>query len=250
MEFVFCSQTGTLLGNGGVMLDNSFGFARNFEGSAVCTETAVKWFGVQDGMTAGVNDNALLQNTFYGNGLLATQDGLVKIQDVVPGMIVLTRDNGYQKVSNILRKPHVENASDSTSVLIKAGALAPSSPKRDVVVAEEQLILVTDRSCAHMCEVFEHAKALTSDYKGIRFHNANQERYFIEFEQHEIIQVDGIWMASSFRSESSHPVALNSKQMRMLSTAQTDARSLARPLDTPSDFEPSRKMPRLRAVSS
>ena len=109
------------------MLDNSFGFARNFEGSAVCTETAVKWFGVQDGMTAGVNDNALLQNTFYGNGLLATQDGLVKIQDVVPGMIVLTRDNGYQKVSNILRKPHVENASDSTSVLIKAGALAPSS---------------------------------------------------------------------------------------------------------------------------
>ena len=165
-------------------------------------------------------------------------------------MMVLTRDNGYQKVSNILRKPNLENASDATSVLIKAGALAPSSPKRDVVVAEEQLILVTDRSCAHLCEVFKHAKALTSDYKGIRFHNANQERYFIEFEQHEIIQVDGIWMASSFRSESSHPVALNSKQMRMLSTAQTDARSLARPLDTPSDFEPSRKMPRLRAVSS
>ena len=250
MAFVFCSQTGTLLGNGGVMLDNSFGFARNFESSAVCTVTAVKWFGVQDGMTAGVNDNALLQNTFYGNGLLATQDRLVKTQDVVPGMIVLTRDIGYQKVSNILRKPNVENASDATSVLIKAGALAPSSPQRDVVVAEEQLILVTDRSCEHLSEVFKQAKALTSDYKGIRFHNANQERYFIEFEQHEIIQVDGIWMASNFRSESSHPVALNSKQMRMLSTAQTDARSLARPLDTPSDFEPSRKMPRLRAVSS
>ena len=60
------------------MLNNSFGFARNFEGSAICTETAVKWFGVQDSMTAGVNDNALLQNTFYGNGLLATQAGLVK----------------------------------------------------------------------------------------------------------------------------------------------------------------------------
>ena len=68
MEFVFCSQTGTLLGNGGVMLDNSFGFARNFEGSAVCTETAVKWFGVQDGMTAGVNDNALLQTHFMEMG--------------------------------------------------------------------------------------------------------------------------------------------------------------------------------------
>ena len=127
MEFVFCSQTGALLGNGGVMLGNSFGFACNFEGSAVCTETAVKWFGVQDGMTAGVNDNALLQNTFYGNGLLATQAGLVKIHDIFPSMMALTRDNGYQKASNILRKPHVENASDATSVLIKAGALALSS---------------------------------------------------------------------------------------------------------------------------
>ena len=214
MEFVFCSQTGALLGNAAVMLGNSFGFARNFEGSAVGTETAVEWFGVQDGMTAGVNDNALLQNSFYGNGLLATQDGLVKIHDVVPGMMVLTRDNGYQKVSKILRKPHVENASDATSVLIKARALAPSSPKRDVGVAEEQLILVTDRSCAHLCEVFKHAKALTSDYKGIRFHNTNQERYFIEFEQHEIIQVDGAWMASSFRKESYHPAALNSKKSR------------------------------------
>ena len=68
-----------LLGNGGVMLDNSFDFARNFEGSAVYRNGG-KWFGVQDGMTAGVNDNALLQNTFYGNGLLTIQDGLVKMQ--------------------------------------------------------------------------------------------------------------------------------------------------------------------------
>ena len=65
---MFCSQTGTHLGNGGVMLDNSFGFARNFEGSAVCTETAVKWVGGQGGTTAGVNDNVLFQIHFMEVG--------------------------------------------------------------------------------------------------------------------------------------------------------------------------------------
>jgi hypothetical protein len=131
---------------------------------------------------------------------LQTDKGEVQVQDLIPGQRILTRDRGFQTV---LWAGHCDLPADAMQtdtglrpVLIRAGALGPNLPAKDMTVAQSQRLLVEGPLTKLMFgqrEVFVPAAYLIG-YPGIEQAPATQTRAVrILCANHEVIWADGIW---------------------------------------------------------
>lgn len=140
---------------------------------------------------------------FTSGTQIATIGGLVAVDTLKVGDKIITRDNGYQEIRWIGRKkvsagvlamqPHLK------PVLIRAGALGPDLPERDMMVSPQHRMLLTNAELMlHFgeTEVLVPAKHLI-DGKGVSQANAQGIEYIhVLFDHHEVILADGAWSES------------------------------------------------------
>lgn len=129
--------------------------------------------------------------------LIETPKGQRAIETLRPGDIVITADNGPQKIRWVRSKDHPLDGleTDERPVLIQAGALGPNLPNKDLIVSPQHRILV---GAAGQLEalfnkpVFVPAKALTG-LAGIRHMTGKSNITWVHFacDRHEIVRANG-----------------------------------------------------------
>lgn len=140
---------------------------------------------------------------FTPGSMIETADGPRAAQDLRPGDMVVTRDNGLQEVRWVGRRdlsyddlqamPHLR------PVLIRRGALGNGTPERDMLVSPHHRMLVVNSRNALLFaerEVLVAAKHLVNGTT-IKFADTLGTSY-IHFmcEYHEVVLADGAWSES------------------------------------------------------
>ena len=134
---------------------------------------------------------------------IATPKGERKVEELVAGDRVITRDNGIQEIRWVGQRDmtgaEFERATHLRPVLIREGALGNDLPERDMMVSPNHRILVAnDKSALYFeeREVLVAAKHLT-DLDGVDVVDVSGTTYVhLMFDQHEVILSDGTWTES------------------------------------------------------
>ncbi|MEP5154212.1 Hint domain-containing protein [Planktotalea sp.] len=140
---------------------------------------------------------------FTPGTLIKTDKGEVPVEDIRPDMLVLTRDNGYQKVvwcgQRTLTKGFLDVNPSLQPIEIAAGALGPDLPERTTCVSPQHRMLLNNdqiRQWFDMDEVLIAAHLLTC-FEGVKRSIVEEITYVhFMFEQHEIVLADGAWSES------------------------------------------------------
>ena len=140
---------------------------------------------------------------FTPGSRITTPKGERLVQDLRPGDLVFTRDNGVQELrwvgSKTLTGQALVDDPKLNPVLIRAGALGMGLPERDIMVSPNHRMLISGNDTALMFgerEVLACAKHLTSR-DGIDRVTASGVTYIhLLFDRHEVILADGAWTES------------------------------------------------------
>ncbi|MBV7409941.1 Ig-like domain-containing protein [Maritimibacter sp. DP1N21-5] len=140
---------------------------------------------------------------FTPGTLIATPKGEVPVEELREGDRVITRDNGIQDIAWVGHKALDWRALHSSQhlkpVLIKAGALGPNLPERDMMVSPNHRMLVAnERTTLYFDEreVLASAKHLV-DNEGVMQVDVKSLTYVhFMFEKHEVVLADGTWSES------------------------------------------------------
>ncbi|WP_258869660.1 Hint domain-containing protein [Paracoccus thiocyanatus] len=136
---------------------------------------------------------------FVRGTLIETEHGPVPVEELVPGMMVLTRDHGLQPLrwigSRALESEVLDSNPNLRPIRIAAGALGKDLPRRDLLVSPQHRILVRSKIAQKMfgaTEVLVAAKQLLQ-IAGIDVAAdlAQVEYYHFLFDQHEIVLSEG-----------------------------------------------------------
>jgi len=136
---------------------------------------------------------------------IATKRGEVPVQQLKEGDKVFTRDNGPQELRWIGRRnlsyADLTRMPAYFPVLIRAGALGPQNPQRDMMVSPNHRMLITSELAEVMFgerEVLVAAKHLTG-LDGVEAYPVPKVSYIhMMFDAHEVVLADGVW-AESFQ---------------------------------------------------
>lgn len=162
-----------------------------------------------DGLSVGTlsirSNNIQGAPCFVQGTKIQTAQGEVRIEDLRPGMQVLTRDHGLQPVRWIGMRG-IDLAQDGAQSLcpvrIRAGALGPSQPKADLLVSPQHRILVRSQIAHRMFgtdEVLVAAKQLLQIDDIDIADDLDCVIYFhILFDHHEIVLSNGAETESLF----------------------------------------------------
>jgi hypothetical protein len=139
----------------------------------------------------------------YASGtMIDTPVGPRAVESLCPGDVVLTLDNGPQKIlwTRCGDHPLDEATEDARPVFIRAGALGRGLPERDLIVSPQHRILVGGRGQVEMPfvrEAFVAAKALTP-LPGIRVMKGRKAITWVHFAcaRHEVVRANGCWSES------------------------------------------------------
>jgi len=140
---------------------------------------------------------------FTPGAQVLTDQGELAVEDLQPGDLVLTRDNGYQPIRWTGRRDlsHAELIVEPrfNPVHIARGALGVGLPVRDMMVSPQHRMLVTGPRAELLFgenEVLVAAKHLVG-LPGIEQRISRGVSYIhILFDQHEIVRADGAWSES------------------------------------------------------
>lgn len=136
---------------------------------------------------------------FVAGTLIDTDRGLVAIEDLAVGDLVWTKDDGFQPLRWIgktrLSAARLAQSPNLRPVRIRASALAPNVPSRDLLVSPQHRILVRSKIAVTMfgaMEVLVPAKQLLQ-IDGIDCDEQCQEvEYFhMLFDHHQIVASNG-----------------------------------------------------------
>ncbi len=155
----------------------------------------------------GISDITFDVVCFAQGMQILTNRGQVAVENLNVGDLVVTRDNGCQKVRWIGRKelsrsdlevhPHI------APIRISAGALGPNNPEVDLVVSPQHRVLVMDIQAELLfgsSELLAPAKGLLARDGVAEVEDAESVCYYhILFDQHEVVNAQGAW------TESFHP---------------------------------------------
>jgi len=139
---------------------------------------------------------------------ILTPEGEVDVAEIMAGDRVVTRDHGVQTVRWVgrrtLNRTQLTLAPQLRPVLIRAGALGPGQPERDMRVSRQHRVLVRDWRAEMMFGeeggVLVPAHALCNDSTILPDREAETVTYIhLAFDRHEIVYADGI------EAESLHP---------------------------------------------
>ena len=129
---------------------------------------------------------------------MATLKGSVVVDDLRPGDVLLTKDNGLQPVAWVSSSIRVwsENEDSQKPILIARGALDVGLPKCDLCVSPQHHILFKSQFCLGLFgveEVLAPAKGLTG-LPGVRVMSGKRsaEYYHVMTAQHEILTAHGV----------------------------------------------------------
>jgi len=170
---------------------------------------------------------------FSGESMIATKHGLVPVSELSVETPILTRDHGYQPLASLLRCPDRPADTGFKTVLIRKGALGCDLPTEDIYMPAEQLLLVLDKpATTSFCEYLVRAEDLIQDRAGMRYHTSQGSIFAVLFEEHEIIQANGIWTSSSFRPPDTHTAILTAAQKALLAINEPKPVVISRPVMT------------------
>ncbi|KGJ02785.1 hemolysin [Paracoccus halophilus] len=136
---------------------------------------------------------------FARGTMIDTESGPVAVEDLVPGMRVLTRDRGLQPLrwigSRVLGSKMLNINPNMRPIRIRAGALGDGKPTRDLLVSPQHRVLVRSNIARKMfgtAEVLVAAKQLLQ-IEGIDIaHDLTTVEYFhFLFDRHEIVLSEG-----------------------------------------------------------
>ncbi|WP_295044375.1 Hint domain-containing protein [uncultured Paracoccus sp.] len=145
--------------------------------------------------------------TCFGMGtMIQTANGPRRVEDLRTGDVILTRDHGLQPLrwqgGSHVGPAGLEMRPNLRPILIRAGALGPGSPSRDLVVSPQHRVLVRSR-IAH--RLFEHGEILAAakhliGLPGIEVSvpSGGVTYFHLLFDRHEIVLSDGAWSESLF----------------------------------------------------
>ena len=138
----------------------------------------------------GNGKNRPQRTGFFAESWVLTQSGYQMISALQPGDLLLTRDRGFQPVGAVKRLKQENGAFDLAC--LGANSLAPGVPTRDVYLSKNHGVAFPNgqaRSDLYAC----------SDLSNniIRMPRNIVVRIFME--QHELIQIDGLWVETSLR---------------------------------------------------
>lgn len=134
---------------------------------------------------------------FARGTVIATDRGLIAVEDLLAGDLVQTRDNGLQVIRWIgcSRLRHLTRVPHLAPIRIKAGALGDNVPSADLLVSPQHRVLVRSNIAQKMFgtdEVLVAAKQLLQiDGIDIADDLAEVEYFHILFDQHEIVFSNG-----------------------------------------------------------
>lgn len=143
---------------------------------------------------------------FSSDTLIDTPDGPVPICDLQAGDLVMTRDHGPQPIrwigSRHLDALALDLRPNLRPIRIKAGALGPAQPCRDLTVSPQHRILVQSSIAARMFdspEVLIAAKHLCL-LDNIRVENPPEGVTYMHIllDRHEVVRSNGAWTESLF----------------------------------------------------
>lgn len=139
---------------------------------------------------------------FTSNSFITTATGEKRMDDLVAGDRILTRDNGYQTLRWIYSRDisiQLQSVQPSMRpILFRKDSLAPNMPDRDVWVSPGHLMLATARTA----EVTGSDEVLIPARQFLKMGLAAQSslhatKYFhLLFDAHQVVQVNGMWSES------------------------------------------------------
>ena len=140
---------------------------------------------------------------FTPGTLIETARGAMRVEDLVAGDSVLTRDNGYQQLCWVGRRDlssaDLAERPAFAPILIREGALGTNLPCQDMMVSPQHRMLFTGHRAEMMFgehEVLVAAKHLVGK-PGINRANPGAVSYIhIMCDHHEIIRANGCWTES------------------------------------------------------
>lgn len=144
---------------------------------------------------------------FTRGTLIETDRGQTMVEDLLPGDMVKTKDNGYQAIEwissrklsgdDLKRNPHL------WPIRFKKGALGNNLPTSDLIVSPQHRMVMSGSRCEMIfgeTEVLAPAKGLTNDNNIMTDYELGEVEYFhFMCSRHEIVFANGA------ESESFHP---------------------------------------------
>lgn len=140
---------------------------------------------------------------FTPGSLVTTLAGLVPVEQIGPGDLVLTRDDGFQPVRWVGRRDlglgDMLANPGYAPVRIPVGALGQNLPAREMIVSPQHRMLITDTGTDLLFgeqEVLVAALHLVGRRGVERLAPRGISYIHLLFDRHEIIHVDGAWTES------------------------------------------------------
>ena len=140
---------------------------------------------------------------FTTGSQVATPKGLVAVENLKQGDLVITRDNGIQPIAwtghRSLSRADLEKDHKLRPILIPKGALGEQQPDRDIMVSPNHRLLLSGGDVEMLFgehEVFAAAKFLVG-LRGIK-QAAPMTVSYVHFmcERHEVVCTDSFWSES------------------------------------------------------
>ncbi|WP_176804950.1 Hint domain-containing protein [Paracoccus isoporae] len=143
---------------------------------------------------------------FVAGTLIDTARGPRPVETLRAGDLVVTRDRGVRPLCwagrRMLSAQHLRLAPHLRPVRIRAGALGPGLPARDLFVSPQHRVLLRSALAARHCgaaEVLVAALHLCS-LRGVRQHDPPDgvAYHHLLFDRHEIVRSNGCWSESLY----------------------------------------------------
>lgn len=155
------------------------------------------------GSNNGASDYAEFVPCFINGTQISTRKGFVAIENLKPGDLVLTRDNGFQPVRWLgvkhLTPQWLSQCPHLQPVKISAHAFGPGQPEQDLWVSPQHRLLI-DSSLSALyfgeSEVFAAAGLVTNQPGLSRPHVARLTYVHLLFDQHQVVLSNGLWTES------------------------------------------------------
>lgn len=154
---------------------------------------------------------------FVQGTLIVTAAGQVAVEDLSPGALVLTLDNGYRPLLEVHRQ-----SSAAHLVVLQAGALGHDLPAQELRLLPSHRILLRSGLAQSRCEEREVLAVADDlvDEQSIRNIQAQADCFQLCFAQHEVIFANGAPCESLYEGGEPARILLQSDLARELCEAQ------------------------------
>lgn len=146
---------------------------------------------------------------FTPGTMIATRQGPVAVEDLRPGEMLLTRDNGFCPVLWVGRSQYRLSPSNGGArlqpVMIKAGAFGYGVPQNDLIVSPDHQMLLTKQLVAGALpsvEILVPARCFLGRAGVVVAPQREVAFVHVLMERHEILLADGAW-TESYRPDTS-----------------------------------------------